>query len=212
MGYAAVLKCNDYDSTVSTCHLQKAEFCTYPSNFTNAFLQLLFKNHWVLQSVCECLLCKFNSNPPSMLQHLLRNNKNWHLQAKYTAFLIRAFCTSQWFSDIPISAPSEAPPNLSGHAVNSTTIALMWDAIALENQNGILRHYLVSVLELETGETDVYTAGATQLNISGLHPYYTYTCMVAAVTIRIGPFSQSVSIITPQDGDLYFFMDVTHFY
>lgn len=80
----------------------------------------------------------------------------------------------------------------------------MWDAIALENQNGILRHYLVSVLELETGETDVYTAGATQLNISGLHPYYTYTCMVAAVTIRIGPFSQSVSIITPQDGDLYF--------
>ena len=79
----------------------------------------------------------------------------------------------------------------------------MWDAIALENQNGILRHYLVSVLELDTGETDVYTAGATQLNISGLHPYYTYTCMVAAVTIRIGPFSQSVSIITPQDGDLY---------
>ena len=35
------------------------------------FLQLLFKNRWVLQSVSECLLCKFNSNPPSMLQHLL---------------------------------------------------------------------------------------------------------------------------------------------
>lgn len=42
MGYAAVLKCNDYDSTVSTCHLQKAEFCTYPSNFTNAFFTAAF--------------------------------------------------------------------------------------------------------------------------------------------------------------------------
>ena len=88
----------------------------------------------------------------------------------------------------------------------------MWDAIALENQNGLLRHYLVSVLELDTGEIDMYTAGATQLNISGLHPHYTYTCMVAAVTIRIGPFSQSVSIITPQDGDLkIIFVDVTDF-
>ena len=115
-------------------------------------------------------------------------------------------------SNILISAPSEAPPNLSGYAVNSTTIALMWDAIALENQNGLLRHYLVSVLELDTGEIDMYTAGATQLNISGLHPYYTYNCVVAAVTIRIGPFSQSVSIITPQDGDLkIIFVDVTDF-
>ena len=106
-------------------------------------------------------------------------------------------------SNILLSAPSEAPANLSGYAVNSTTIALMWDAIALENQNGLLHYYLVSVLELDTGEIDTYTAGATQLNIPGLHPYYTYTCKVAAVTIRIGPFSQSVSIITPQDGDYF---------
>ena len=82
----------------------------------------------------------------------------------------------------------------------SSTIALRWDTIAVENHNGILRHYLVSVKEAETGEVDVYTAVATQLNISGLHPYYTYTCMVAAVTNTVGPFSHNVSIMTPQGG------------
>ena len=104
-------------------------------------------------------------------------------------------------SHLSITAPSEAPPNLSGHAVNSTTIALRWDTIAVENRNGILRHYLISVLEVETGEVDVYTAVATQLNISRLHPYYTYTCVVAAVTNSVGPFSHNVSIITPQGGN-----------
>ena len=101
-------------------------------------------------------------------------------------------------SHLFILAPSEAPANLSGYAVNSTTIALMWDTIAVENRNGIIRHYLVSVTEVETGEVDVYTAVATQLNISMLHPYYTYTCVVAAVTNIVGPFSYNISIITPQ--------------
>ena len=77
----------------------------------------------------------------------------------------------------------------------------MWDTIAVENHNGIVRHYLVSVLEVDTGEIDVYTAVATQLNISRLHPYYTYICVVAAVTIRTGPFSHNISIITPQGGN-----------
>ena len=77
----------------------------------------------------------------------------------------------------------------------------MWDTIAVENHNGIVRHYRVSVLEADTGEIDAYTAVATQLNISGLHPYYTYICVVAAVTIRIGPFSHNISILTPQGGN-----------
>ena len=103
-------------------------------------------------------------------------------------------------SHLSITAPSDAPLNLSGHAVNSTTIALWWDTIAAEKQNGIIRHYLVSVMEVETDEVDMYTAVGTQLNISGLHPYYTYTCVVAAVTNSVGPFSHNISIITPQGG------------
>ena len=68
---------------------------------------------------------------------------------------------------------------------NSTTIALMWDTIAVESCNVILCHQLVSFLEVETGEVDVHTAVATQLNISCLHPYYTYVCVVAAVTNKV---------------------------
>ena len=76
----------------------------------------------------------------------------------------------------------------------------MWDTIAPESHNGIVRHYLVSVLEVETSEMNNYTAVSTQLNISSLHPYYTYTCNVAAVTNKVGPFSQVISIVTPQEG------------
>ena len=78
----------------------------------------------------------------------------------------------------------------------------MWDTIAVESRNGILHHYLVSVMEVETNEVDVYTAVATQFNVSGLHPYYTYTCVVAAVTNSVGPFSHNISIISPQGGEL----------
>ena len=55
-------------------------------------------------------------------------------------------------------------------------------------------------MEVETDEVDVYTAVGTQLNISGLRPYYTYTCVVAAITNSVGPFSRNISIITPQGG------------
>ena len=96
MGYAAVLK-NVMIMIPLYQHAiyKRLDFVHTPVISQMLFLQLLFINHWVLQSVSEYLLCKFNSNPLSMLQHLLRNNKNWHLQTKYTAFLIRAFCTSQ---------------------------------------------------------------------------------------------------------------------
>jgi len=86
----------------------------------------------------------------------------------------------------------------------------MWDTIAPENRNGILRHYLVSVLEVETNEMSTYTAVSTQVNISSLHPYYTYTCNVAAVTNRVGPFSQSISIVTPQEGCVDYQLSGTH--
>ena len=112
--------------------------------------------------------------------------------------------------DLSITARSEAPPNLSGRAVNSTTIELTWDTIAPENHNGILRHYLVFVLEVETNEMSTYTAVSTRVNISSLHPHYTYTCNVAAVTNRVGPFSQFVSIITPQEGCVDYQVSGTH--
>jgi len=99
-------------------------------------------------------------------------------------------------------APSEAPSSVTGYAVDSTTISLLWNTIAPENINGILRYYLVSILEKNTGGMMEYIANSTNITISSLHPHYIYLCNVAAVTNMIGPSSQNIRINTPQDGEL----------
>jgi len=101
-----------------------------------------------------------------------------------------------------VLAPSEAPSNVTGYAVDSTTISLLWNTIAPENINGILRHYLVSILENNTGGMMEYIANSTNITISNLHSHYIYLCNVAAVTNMIGPSSQNIRINTPQDGEL----------
>ena len=40
---------------------------------------------------------------------------------------------------------------------------------------------------------------ATSLNVTGLHPHYTHTFAVTAVTIRPGPYSEPQAITTPED-------------
>ncbi len=46
--------------------------------------------------------------------------------------------------------------------------------------------------------TDVF------LNIGSLHPYYTYTFSVTAVTIGQGPYDDPLTVRTLQDGNLIF--------
>lgn len=49
------------------------------------------------------------------------------------------------------------------------------------------------------------TANATtQRLVDSLHPFYNYTCTVAAVTIAEGPPSSRITVTTEQDGDVYF--------
>ena len=44
----------------------------------------------------------------------------------------------------------------------------------------------------------------TTMTIAGLHPFYTYSCSVAAETIGFGPFSTMFSVKMPEYGeDLY---------
>ena len=35
---------------------------------------------------------------------------------------------------------------------------------------------------------------------NNLHPFYTYYCAVAAVTVSVGPFSNVTTVQTAQDG------------
>ena len=84
---------------------------------------------------------------------------------------------------------------------NPTTLALSWQRPALDSQNGIIIHYSVNITEMETGRLLSYTAVNTSFRVSPLHPFYTYTCIVAAVTVGLGPYSAPVVVQTPEDGN-----------
>ena len=83
---------------------------------------------------------------------------------------------------------------------SSTTLVLSWQPPAPENQNGIIVHYIVNITEMETGRLLSFTVNTTTLSIPTLHPFYTYTCIVAAATVGTGPYSFPVEVELPEDG------------
>ena len=76
----------------------------------------------------------------------------------------------------------------------------MWDELPSEDENGIIRYYLVNVTETNTGYHYQIISTTTDIALSNLHPYYTYSISVAAYTIEEGPFSTPMSFTTLQDG------------
>ena len=64
----------------------------------------------------------------------------------------------------------------------------------------MIRSYLVNISVAETGSLFQLTSVASGLNISGLHPFYTYTITVAALTIGPGPYGAVLTIQLPEDG------------
>ena len=97
-------------------------------------------------------------------------------------------------------APSVPPQNLTGYAVDSTTITLSWLPIPDELQNGIIRHYVIRRTEADTGAIYEHISTSEMAVLSGVHPFYTHECEVAGVTNTLGPFSASIAIKTPEDG------------
>ena len=100
-----------------------------------------------------------------------------------------------------IAVPTSAPVHLQGNGVNSTTIHLQWGPPPLADQNGVIRSYHINISVAETGSVFQLTSVTTTLNISDLHPYYTYTITVAAVTIGPGPYGVALTIRMPEDGE-----------
>ena len=96
--------------------------------------------------------------------------------------------------------PSSAPVRLQCDALNSTTIQVQWEPPSLADQNGMIHSYYLNISATETGSFFQLTSKTNVLNISGLHPYYTYSLSVAAVTIGRGPYSSVFIIRMPEDG------------
>ena len=92
-----------------------------------------------------------------------------------------------------------APANVTISAPNATTIYLSWDGVV--TRVGIIRDYIIRVTEVNTGRDLQYRTSLTSIAIP-VHPDYVYSCSVSAFTVASGPFSQVVTVQTPQDGNL----------
>ena len=98
------------------------------------------------------------------------------------------------------TAPTLAPQSVVTAAIDSRILSISWVPPPFPHQNGIIREYRVNVTERETGMTYRLTTAATSLTVPSLHPFYTYSCAVAAFTIAEGPYSVEVNITMPEDG------------
>lgn len=94
--------------------------------------------------------------------------------------------------------------NSSGEVLSSSTLSITWQPPAPEGQNGIIISYTVLLNELPTNTTYTYQRDGshTEILITDLHPYYEYSCSVAAETsVGLGPFSVPFSLTTQQEGE-----------
>ena len=89
-------------------------------------------------------------------------------------------------------------------AVTSLTITLSWSPPSDDLHNGIIRHYLINIIEVNTSAAyTLQTQAHTSLTIGVLHPFYAYELSVQAVTVLPGPSSPSITVVTLQDGKHY---------
>ena len=98
-------------------------------------------------------------------------------------------------------APDGAPTFVMATDVTSITITLTWSPPRDDLHNGIIRHYLINILEVNTSAAyTLRTQAHTSLTIGVLHPFYTYELSVQAVTVLPGPASPTITVVTLQDG------------
>ena len=106
-----------------------------------------------------------------------------------------------WYSVCAFLAVPNAPPvNLAAESLSPTVLNITWQPPAAEQQNGIIRSYMLSLSVFDTGRTEQFTSNQTYLIIEGLHPFYMYSIIIAAVTIGPGPLSEAISFQMPQAG------------
>ena len=99
------------------------------------------------------------------------------------------------------SVPTLAPLSPFSVARNSRTLNFTWSPPPEEHQNGIIIEYKVQVTEVLTGEMVVKTSNSTTIEVSGLHPDYAYEWRVAAVTVGVGPYTNTTTTRLPEDGN-----------
>ena len=99
-----------------------------------------------------------------------------------------------------LQVPSSAPENLVMTAVSPSTLIVEWEPPVPLERNGIIQHYIVTVTEHETANTSQILSYDNSATLYSLHPFFTYTVAVSAVTIGPGPAAMD-AIQMPEDGN-----------
>lgn len=101
-----------------------------------------------------------------------------------------------------ILVPTAPPQSLSGSVQSSTLILLSWEPPPPYDRNGEIVYYLIRMNEQETGRfwTLPVFNNKTTAFVGSLHPYYHYECSVVAHTIALGPYSDSIVLLTDEEG------------
>lgn len=86
-----------------------------------------------------------------------------------------------------------------------TLIALSWSPPNPIHVNGIIDHYRIRVQEVYTRREINLIAREDSIRVGPLHPYYIYTCQIAAFTIGLGPFSSPFSVQAGESGKFKMF-------
>lgn len=99
-------------------------------------------------------------------------------------------------------APSGSPRNVSAVPVNATALVLKWLPPPLDQQNGIIVEYMITLTDVLTNTSKLIltSSNISEYVVTELHPFYQYEMQVAATTIQTGPLSDLVSIQMPESG------------
>lgn len=100
------------------------------------------------------------------------------------------------------TAPASFPTNVQTSNVSSQSFRVSWLPPTLEDQNGIIRQYILLVHEIGTGVVYNMTTSNTYIIVSSIRPYTSYNVSVSAYTVTGGPYSEWITITTLQEGEI----------
>ena len=100
----------------------------------------------------------------------------------------------------PPAVPSGPPTRLMTSSSNPRSITLTWGPPQDDQQNGILRYYLVTLTSTLPTITRNISSTITSITVGGLTPFTSYTCTVSVATVGVGPSTTGQTIVTQEDG------------
>ena len=78
----------------------------------------------------------------------------------------------------------------------------MWIPPPVTLTNGVIREYYINITDVQTGHMQQLSTRSEYIEVTNLHPYYSYEVSVSAYTVALGPFSEQFIIRTLEYGEL----------